>query len=49
VPRSDPDKVDVNVHCLDHVDVARLDVEAFDGARWDEAIASAGWKSDGGG
>ena len=28
VPRSDPDKIDVNVRCLDGVDVAAIDAEA---------------------
>src|SRR6185369_349736 len=29
VPRSDPDKVDVNARCLDGVDVAQLDPKPF--------------------
>lgn len=45
VPRSDPDAIDVNVRCLDGVDASALEVEEFDGARWDAAIATAGWKS----
>src|SRR6185436_17427094 len=32
VPRSDPDKIDVNVRCLDGVDVDALPVGSFDGA-----------------
>ena len=44
VPRSDPDKVDVNVRCLEGVDVAALHVEPFDGANWEQAIASASWR-----
>ena len=43
VPRSDPDKIDVNVRCLEGVDVAALLVEAFDGANWEQAIGSASW------
>ncbi len=35
VPRSDPDKIDVNVRCLDGVDLAGLQVESFDGQRWE--------------
>src|SRR5262245_29060202 len=31
VPRSDPDKIDVNVRCLDGVDVSALTIERFDG------------------
>jgi hypothetical protein len=38
VPRSDPDKIDVNVRCLDEVDLAALTVERFDGQRWEEAM-----------
>jgi hypothetical protein len=40
-PRSDPDKVDVNVRCLDAVDVALLELEPFDGKRWERAIEAA--------
>ena len=39
VPRSDPDKIDVNVRCLDGVDVAALKVHRFDGKHWEQAIA----------
>jgi hypothetical protein len=39
VPRSDPDKIDVNVRCLDGVDPARLAPLPFDGRHWEEAIA----------
>jgi hypothetical protein len=40
VPRSDPDKIDVNVRCLDlgEVDVAKLPVAGFDGRHWEDAI-----------
>ena len=44
VPRSDPDKIDVNVRCLDGIDPDRLQIDHFDGHRWDEAIASAPWR-----
>ena len=37
IPRSDPDKVDVNARCLDGVDVSRLQVSSFDGRNWEEA------------
>jgi len=37
-PRSDPDKVDVNVRCLDDVDVSALTVSTFDGKHWEEAM-----------
>ena len=44
VPRSDPDKIDVNVRCLEGVEVGALRAGAFDGANWERAIATASWK-----
>lgn len=41
VPRSDPDKIDVNVRCLDDVDLSSLEVASFDGRNWEHAMASA--------
>jgi hypothetical protein len=38
VPRSDPDKIDVNVRCLDDIVLSTLKVEAFDGRNWERAI-----------
>lgn len=38
VPRSDPDKVDVNVRCLDGVDLGSLNLTTFDGKNWERAI-----------
>ena len=35
IPRSDPDKVDVNARCLDDLDLATLHVEGFDGQNWE--------------
>jgi len=40
VPRSHPDKIDVNVRCLAGVDVAALSPHAFDGRHWEEAMAA---------
>ncbi|HXJ34553.1 MAG TPA: GFA family protein [Candidatus Eisenbacteria bacterium] len=37
-PRSDPDKVDVNVRCLDGIDPAALRITGFDGRHWEEAM-----------
>jgi hypothetical protein len=37
-PRSDPDKVDVNVCCLDGVDLVQLQPRLFDGKNWEEAF-----------
>lgn len=39
VPRSDPDKIDVNARCLDGVDAERLELSRFDGRNWEYAIA----------
>lgn len=38
VPRSDPDKIDVNVRCLDGIDLAAIPVASFDGRNWEAAI-----------
>jgi hypothetical protein len=38
VPRSDPDKIDVNVRCLDGVELATISVQRFDGRHWEEAM-----------
>jgi hypothetical protein len=38
VPRSDPDKIDVNVRCIDGVDIEALMVHTFDGQQWEEAM-----------
>ncbi|MGO8918211.1 MAG: GFA family protein [Stellaceae bacterium] len=45
VPRSDPDKIDVNVRCLDGVDLGAITPERFDGRNWEEAIErSVPWR-----
>jgi hypothetical protein len=41
VPRSDPDKIDVNARCLAGVDVATLTIRRFDGQNWEQAKAQA--------
>jgi hypothetical protein len=43
-PRSDPDKVDVNVRCLDGVDLSALEPQLFDGKHWEQAIRTAHWQ-----
>ncbi len=45
-PRSDPDKVDVNVRCLEDVDTELLELLSFDGTRWEEAIKTAPWRAE---
>jgi hypothetical protein len=42
VPRSDPDKIDVNARCLDGIDVATLRRRSFDGRDWEEAMRRRG-------
>jgi hypothetical protein len=37
-PRSDPDKVDVNVRCLEGVDASGLRPRPFDGKNWEQAM-----------
>lgn len=39
VPRSDPDKIDVNARCLDGIDAGELVPRAFDGRNWERAMA----------
>ena len=39
VPRSDPDKIDVNVRCLDGVDLSTLRISPFDGQHWEDTMA----------
>lgn len=39
VPRSDPDKIDVNVRCLDDIDLSALSIKTFDGKHWEESMA----------
>jgi hypothetical protein len=38
VPRSDPDKIDVNARCLDDVDLSTITLKHFDGRHWEEAM-----------
>jgi hypothetical protein len=38
VPRSDPDKVDVNARCIDDIDLAALSLNYFDGKNWEQAM-----------
>jgi len=44
-PRSDPDQVDVNVRCLDGVDLTQLELLLFDGRHWEDAIEAAHWQA----
>ena len=45
VPRSDPDKIDVNVRCLDEIDLTSITPKAFDGRNWEAAMEKkAPWR-----
>jgi len=37
IPRSHPDKIDVNARCLDDVDLANITPRQFDGKNWEAA------------
>ncbi len=39
VPRSHPDGVDVNVRCLDGVELSGWEVRPFDGRNWEDNVA----------
>jgi hypothetical protein len=39
VPRSDPEKIDVNVRCLDGVDLDAVRPLRFDGRHWEDSMA----------
>jgi hypothetical protein len=38
VPRSDPDKIDVNARCIDDIDLDALSIGTFDGKHWEQSI-----------
>jgi hypothetical protein len=38
VPRSDPDKIDVNARCLDRFDELTITPRSFDGRNWEAAM-----------
>ena len=38
VPRSDPDKIDVNARCLDGIDTTAIKPKAFDGRNWEASM-----------
>jgi hypothetical protein len=38
VPRSDPDKIDVNVRCLDGIDATAITPKLFDGKNWEASM-----------
>jgi hypothetical protein len=38
IPRSDPDKIDVNARCLDGIDIDAIRRKSFDGRNWEAAM-----------
>jgi hypothetical protein len=38
VPRSDPDKIDVNARSLDNFDTLAISPKRFDGRNWEAAM-----------
>ena len=38
VPRSDPDKIDVNACCIDDIDLTLLKPNYFDGKHWEDSM-----------
>jgi heme-degrading monooxygenase HmoA len=47
VPRSDPDKIDVNARCLDGIDSSKLKVAPFDGSHREQAMTEPIPRRDG--
>jgi hypothetical protein len=45
-PRSDPDKVDVNLRCLEGIALDQIEFRSFDGKNWEQAFATAHWHRD---
>jgi hypothetical protein len=47
VPRSDPDKIDVNARCLDDIDLTAIARKTFDGRNWEAAMQKdVPWRSE---
>ena len=42
IARSDPDKIDVNVRCLEGVELSKLKLRKFDGRNWESALEKRG-------
>ena len=38
IPRSDPDKIDVNLRCLDGINLSDFTLRKFDGQNWESSI-----------
>jgi len=37
IPRSHPDKIDVNVRCLEDIDLQQLTIQPFNGREWEKS------------
>lgn len=44
-PRSDPEKIDINLRCVDGLDLQRLELRQFEGKDWEQSILTAHWRS----
>ena len=42
VPRSDPDKIDVNVRCIDNIELGAVAPKPFDGRNWEFSMQQRG-------
>ena len=40
IARSDPDKIDVNLRCVEGIDLSSLEFDYFDGQNWEASFAS---------
>ena len=40
VPRSHPDRIDVNVRCLDRQSIEAVAITPFDGRQWEHSVAA---------
>ncbi|MGH7934368.1 MAG: GFA family protein [Candidatus Binataceae bacterium] len=47
IARSAPDKIDVNLRCVEGVDLGKLMITSFDGRNWEAAQAASERQSDG--
>lgn len=37
-PRSHPDHIDINIHCIDNIELSQFKIQPFDGENWEENI-----------
>jgi hypothetical protein len=44
IARSDPDKIDVNLRCVEGVDLTAFEIQHFDGRNWEIAIKNEQWE-----